>query len=120
MMLTWIKRGLVWIGLGLLPVLLTACGIGDQSLLTDKAVLEETAVSDAPEVYSSFAVVADSHNANDNLQKALDRAKEAGVDYVIGLGDYTQVGSIEELPTIKETTMVVVEEKDKARQDETS
>lgn len=48
-----------------------------------------------------FAVVADSENDNDDLLKALTQAKSAGAQLVIGLGDWTQVGTVEELSNTK-------------------
>jgi len=45
----------------------------------------------------SFAVVADSHSDNSNLEKALRLAREKGAKFVIGLGDFSQVGTKEEL-----------------------
>ncbi len=45
-----------------------------------------------------FALVADSHNENDYLQKALQQVKP---DFFIGLGDYTEVGTIKELQDAK-------------------
>lgn len=47
-----------------------------------------------------FMLVADSHNDNENLKKALAENK---VEFVIGLGDYTDVGSIDELKAAKKT-----------------
>jgi hypothetical protein len=47
------------------------------------------------------ALVADSHNNNDLLAKALAQAKAAHVDFVIGLGDYTNTGTIDELNAAK-------------------
>lgn len=44
-----------------------------------------------------FALVADSHVDNVHLQKALAQAKDAGAKFVIGLGDYSDVGTIAEL-----------------------
>lgn len=48
-----------------------------------------------------FAIVADSHNDNGNLGKALGLAKGLGAKFVIGLGDYTEVGTKEELLAAK-------------------
>ncbi len=48
-----------------------------------------------------FAVVADSHNDNKNLQKALAQAKEMNSRFVIGLGDYSDVGTYDELQMAK-------------------
>lgn len=51
----------------------------------------------------SFAVVADTHNDNIHLAKALLMARERNVKFVIGLGDYSDVGTIEELQATKQT-----------------
>lgn len=48
-----------------------------------------------------FALVADSHNHNQNLAKALNLAKAEGAKLVVGLGDYTEVGTLEELESAK-------------------
>lgn len=48
-----------------------------------------------------FAIVSDSHNENDFLKKALNQAKAKDSKFVIGLGDYTEVGTIEELTAAK-------------------
>lgn len=49
-----------------------------------------------------FAILADSHNDNDLLAKALDSAKSQGASFVIGLGDYTNIGTVDELKAAKE------------------
>lgn len=49
-----------------------------------------------------FAAVADSHIDNNNLAKALSMAKKEGAKFVIGLGDYSDVGTIEELQKAKD------------------
>jgi len=48
-----------------------------------------------------FALVADSHNNNEGLSKALSLAKTKGVKFVIGLGDYTDIGTKVELEEVK-------------------
>lgn len=52
-------------------------------------------------VILKFALVADSHNDNNNLTKALSLAKRQGAKFVIGLGDYTNTGTISELEDAK-------------------
>ncbi len=47
------------------------------------------------------ALIADSHNENDLLAKALAQAKEQNVDFVIGLGDYTNLGTDDEIYSAK-------------------
>lgn len=49
----------------------------------------------------SFGVVADSHSDNANLKKALSLSKQKGVKFIIGLGDYSKVGTIDELRLVK-------------------
>lgn len=50
-----------------------------------------------------FAIVTDSHDDNDDLKKALTQAKEANAQFIIGLGDYTNVGTLDELRSAKLT-----------------
>ncbi|KKR50732.1 MAG: hypothetical protein UT84_C0007G0003 [Candidatus Curtissbacteria bacterium GW2011_GWA1_40_16] len=49
-----------------------------------------------------FAMVADSENDNDLLAKALDQAKGSGVNFVIGLGDWSSVGTASELTSARQ------------------
>ena len=48
-----------------------------------------------------IALVADSHNDNQLLARALEQAKGFGINFVIGLGDYTNTGTTEELRLAK-------------------
>src|SRR3989344_3509359 len=48
-----------------------------------------------------FALVSDSANENELLAKALSQAQGAGVNFVIGLGDWSSVGTIEQLTATK-------------------
>ncbi len=48
-----------------------------------------------------IALVADSHNDNQKLEQALKLSKDLGVKAVIGLGDYSDVGTQEELKASK-------------------
>lgn len=48
-----------------------------------------------------FAIVADPHKDAANLAKALKQAKEAEVKFVIGIGDFSDVGTLDELRNIK-------------------
>lgn len=48
-----------------------------------------------------FAIVTDSHNNNTDLAKALEQARMSGAKFVIGLGDFTDTGTIEELNNAK-------------------
>lgn len=46
-------------------------------------------------------LLADSHNENDLLGDALGQAGGKGINFVIGLGDYTNLGTVEELSAAK-------------------
>ncbi len=48
-----------------------------------------------------FALVADSENDNENLAKALNLAKNQKADFIIMLGDLTNVGTVDELTKTK-------------------
>lgn len=50
-----------------------------------------------------FLLISDSHNNNTNLEKAINQAKVSFPDlqFIIGLGDYTDVGTVEELKNAK-------------------
>lgn len=48
-----------------------------------------------------FALVSDSHSDNDSLKKALAKAKVLDAKFIIGLGDYTEVGTEDELNKAK-------------------
>lgn len=52
----------------------------------------------------SFALFADSHNDNKDLKKALDQIKKnySDIKFIIGLGDYTDIGTMDELKAAKE------------------
>lgn len=54
-------------------------------------------------VILKFALIADSHNDNEDLRKALIQAKTLGAKFVIGLGDYTEVGTVTDLQLAKNT-----------------
>lgn len=53
------------------------------------------------DVLFKFAIVSDSHNDNANLQKALNIAKQQGAKFIVGLGDYSDAGTIDELRNSK-------------------
>lgn len=78
------------------------------SLEKAKQALKEGTPSNPPEsnkpsanLSFKFAVVADSHKDTANLEKALSQAKESGVKFVIGIGDFSDVGTVEELKNTK-------------------
>lgn len=49
----------------------------------------------------AVGLVADSHNENDLLAKALLQLKAVNVNFVIGLGDYSNTGTVDELAAVK-------------------
>lgn len=72
-------------------------GLGDQGSQGDKG--EETR-SDSP-VKFKFAVLADSHKDTLSLEKALNQARDAGAEFVVVMGDLSDVGTLEELESTK-------------------
>lgn len=70
----------------------------------DKNILQDlTKQSGSGKVAFKFLLVADSHSDNANLQKAINQAKQGNPDlaFIIGLGDYTEVGTLDELKKAK-------------------
>ncbi|MDO8429082.1 MAG: metallophosphoesterase [Candidatus Daviesbacteria bacterium] len=67
---------------------------------TDDAFRKSAPKTDSKFLYR-FAVVADSHNDNEGLARALSMAVESGTKFVIGVGDYTDVGSKDEFERAK-------------------
>lgn len=51
-----------------------------------------------------FLALSDSHSDNNNLRKAINQAKEKypDIQFIIGLGDYTEVGTPDELRSAKQ------------------
>lgn len=84
-------------------------GFSDQMLgQSQKPAEEQTVQNPAKQITNSplafkFLLFADSHNDNVNLKKALTQAKQDYPDlkFIIGLGDYTDVGTLEELRRAK-------------------
>ncbi len=71
--------------------------IQNEDITTDGLTNPE---SNAAIIYS-FAVLADSHLDYQNLAKALAQAKGDGAQFVIGIGDLSDVGTIEQLTQTK-------------------
>lgn len=61
----------------------------------------ESVKSGAPVAFK-FAVMADSHKDTVFLKRALDDAKASGVQFVVMMGDLSDVGTVEELAATKE------------------
>lgn len=76
-------------------------GTSTQIVIPSENNLVASSSADA-QVLFSFAVVADSHNDNAHLRQALQIAKERQARFVVGLGDYTQVGTLTELNSSKQ------------------
>lgn len=78
------------------------------SLGTKKILGEQSVNTQTPQplkqgpVNFSFLLLSDSHSETDYLNKAINQAKgKADLKFIIGLGDYTEVGTTEELTAIK-------------------
>ncbi len=74
--------------------------LNNQKVIKDAQVAPEQVHTNSPLLYR-FAIVTDSHNDNQNLKKALTQAKAANAQFVIGLGDFTNVGTEGELADAK-------------------
>src|SRR3989344_3743795 len=83
----------------ILVILSVAVGLSWQGKKGEKQ--EEAHQKQQKTAILKFALVADSENENDLLAKALTQAQGMGINFVIGLGDYTNVGTIEELEAAK-------------------
>lgn len=61
----------------------------------------ETKITSQP--HFKFLLIADSHSDNTGLNRAIAQARQSHKDiqFIIGLGDYTQVGTVEELEIAK-------------------
>lgn len=57
----------------------------------------------ASKLLFKFLLVADSHNDISHLKKALNQAKQSfpDIQFIVGLGDYTEVGTLDELKSAK-------------------
>jgi hypothetical protein len=75
-----------------------------EAVTTSESSQSEPAVQEAKTqapLAFKFAIVTDSHNDNGNLKKALTMSKQDGVKFVVGLGDWTDVGTVQELQDAK-------------------
>lgn len=71
---------------------------GDSGDKGDQGSMEES--SNAP-VKFKFAVMADSHKDTLSLEKALNQARDEGVQFVVMMGDLSDIGTLEELESTK-------------------
>lgn len=90
-----------WLLLGGLVALALAFALVFLSLKGKTALRPGVQGPSAKTVILSFALVADSENENDLLAKALKQAQGMGINFVVGLGDWTQVGTEAELSAVK-------------------
>ncbi len=82
---------------------LTDAGVGQISQVSHATSLPMLKAPIQKEVILKIALVADSENDNNDLKKALVQAKALNVDYVVGIGDWTNVGTLKELNDVKKT-----------------
>ena len=82
--------------LGILPTGKQILGQSDKLIQANPVALKK--------VVFKFLLVADSHNDRSNLNKALSLAKKnyPDIQFIIGLGDYTEVGTLNELQAAKQ------------------
>lgn len=75
--------------------------LGQSKKIPSQAALEKK--TNGSERVFRFLLIADSHSDNNDLKKAITQAKENYPDlsFIIGLGDYTEVGTIDELKKAK-------------------
>lgn len=73
----------------------------NQNPLNSEAAVRNPIIRPDAKSILKFALVADSHNSNDKLKDALFDAREKGAKFVIGIGDYTDVGTDKELNEAK-------------------
>ena len=71
-----------------------------KELLTKETSVSNQRKAGAP-LQFRFAVVADSHKDVGSLAKALTQAKAAGAKFIIGMGDFSDVGTVDELVNTK-------------------
>lgn len=77
--------------------------IATNSPSEDEPVVESSSEPVSGNFLFRFLVVTDSHNDNESLTRVIAQAKAGYPDlkFIIGLGDYTEVGTIEELKKAK-------------------
>ncbi len=71
-----------------------------QSIIPQNSPKQDSPKKNVNPVFT-FALISDSHNENNYLKQTLVKAKTRNVKFVIGLGDYTEVGTIKELQDAK-------------------
>lgn len=62
-----------------------------------KKVLKDEPEKDKSSLVFRFGLITDSHNNLADLRKSLSQLKDQGASFIVGLGDYSDVGTLEEL-----------------------
>lgn len=76
--------------------------LGRDLLLNLKDLTTSNQITSNKKVIARFAVLSDTHSDNTYTEKALKQAKGLKVDYIVHTGDWTKVGTIEELKSQKQ------------------
>lgn len=72
-----------------------------KGLIGDKQEAREAKpTSNAPIIFK-YAIISDSHKDTENLKKAVAQARAEGAEFIVGMGDFSDVGTIEELQSTK-------------------
>lgn len=88
---------------GLDPLKIDPKTILSQSFVSKIIPKDEPVISNpkSPKMLFSFLLIADSHSDNVNFKKALTEAMPKNPQFIIGLGDYSDVGTVGELNNAK-------------------
>lgn len=93
---------------GLDPLKLDPLSLVLKQIPKQRSDLLSQIASSKPEISAKpvfkFLALSDSHSDNNNLRKAINQAKEKypDIQFIIGLGDYTEVGTPDELRSAKQ------------------
>lgn len=93
---------------GLDPLKLDPLSLVLKQVPKQRSDLLSQIASSKPEIKAKpvfkFLALSDSHSDNNNLRKAINQAKEKypDIQFIIGLGDYTEVGTPDELRSAKQ------------------
>jgi len=93
-----------WIRVAVLIIILSLGVIFRENTQTEEIVLPKNEiVEEKKEIKKTIAVVADIHDDNETLKKAIEKMKENGVSLLLVAGDLTINGKETELKIVKET-----------------
>lgn len=93
---------------GLDPLKLDPLSLVLKQIPKQRSDLLSQIASSKPEIKAKpvfkFLALSDSHSDNNNLKKAINQAKEKypDIQFIVGLGDYTEVGTPDELRSAKQ------------------